>query len=302
MSCYNPMHYQVPAFRFSRFTKDVIVPCNYCMSCRLTRSIYLKSICSYYNYMCSLKGLGSSFVTLTYNDDSVPFSADSGLPSLSKYDLQNFNKRLRNILPKNFKNYKFMASGEYGDKFSRPHYHISLLGVPSTVSSQYVFEAWNNSKEQNNLVTRGLIDVGSLNPGGLSYITKYCMKQIRGQKVREVYDNNFVQPPFLIHSKDMEREFINYEINCLRNNNFKSNFFGRPSFVPVQVLKKYCSKSELDRYRVECIRYLRSKPVEERILSIKSKERSLYFSAINSGSAADNTVLQFADVNPIIEV
>lgn len=297
MACFSPMHFDVPAFRFSRFTKNVTVPCNYCLSCRLTKSIYLRSLASFSNYMYSKRGIGSSFVTLTYSDDFIPYSADSGLATLSKPDLQNFLKRLRSFLPNDFKNIQYIAAGEYGDKLSRPHYHVSVLGAPSNIVSPLVFKSWNQNVKS---VSRGLVDVGALRPGGLSYVTKYCMKQVRGNKVREVYSNNFVTPPFITHSKGMERDFILSELDNLRKTNFVSGFFGRPSFIPSNILKRYCSDDELARYRVSCIRYLQSIPESKRILSLKAKEREAYFNAINSGKAADNTVLSFEDCDIIL--
>lgn len=296
MACFSPMHFDVPAFRFSKYTKNVTVPCNYCLSCRLTKSIYLRSLGSFSNYMYAKKGIGSSFITLTYSDDYVPFSSDSGLATLSKPDLQNFLKRLRSFLPYEFKDVRYIAAGEYGE-LSRPHYHISILGAPSNIISSLVFKSWNQNSKN---ITRGLVDCGTLRPGGLSYVTKYCMKQVRGNKVREVYTNNYVQPPFITHSKGMEKEFMLSELDSLRRSNFVSGFFGRPSFIPVNILKRYCSDDELARYRVACIRYLQSVPESKRILSLKSKEREAYFNLVNSGKAADNTVLNFGDCDIIL--
>ena len=84
MACWRPMTFIVPFSRGSHLTKNVNVPCNYCLSCRITRSIYLRSIASYESYMCALEGRGSSFSTLTYCDYNLPISLDSGLPSVKR--------------------------------------------------------------------------------------------------------------------------------------------------------------------------------------------------------------------------
>ena len=73
MACWRPLTFNVPFSRGSSLKKEVKVPCNYCLSCRLTRSIYLRSISSYEAYMCALEGRGSSFSTLTYFDYFFPF-------------------------------------------------------------------------------------------------------------------------------------------------------------------------------------------------------------------------------------
>lgn len=292
MACFSPVSMTVPFFHGSRLTRVVQVPCNYCLSCRITRSIYLRSIASYEHYMCALEGRGSSFCTLTYCDYNVPISLDSGLATLSKDDLQRFMKRLRKNLSKDFGNFKFMASGEYGDQFGRPHYHLTLFGVPSSYATKAVFDAWNNSETVDITgVIRGTIDVGSLRAGGLAYVTKYCLKQVRGQELVRLYDSNFVTPPFIVHSQSLEKQFVLRELQSLRESGWRSTFFGRPSFIPAKVLKKYASDYEYKQYVVSCIRYLQGKTPEEIARSAFAKERSLYFQSINSGRSANNDVL-----------
>lgn len=56
----------------------------------------------------------ASFVTLTYDNDSLP--GDSGL---HKEDFQRFMKRLRKYSGYDL---KYFACGEYGGRFKRPHY------------------------------------------------------------------------------------------------------------------------------------------------------------------------------------
>lgn len=293
MACFSPFSMQVPYFHGSTLKKVVKVPCNYCLSCRITRSIYLRSIASYENYLCSLRGFGSSFSTLTYCDYNLPISLDSGLATLSKDDFQRFMKRLRKNLSKDFGSFKFMASGEYGDQFGRPHYHLTLFGIPSSVASKAIFDAWNNPELIDYTgVIRGHTDVGALRAGGLAYVTKYCLKQVRGKEITDLYDNNYVTPPFIVHSQNLEKQFILRELKNLRESGWRSTFFGRPSFIPAKVLKKYASDYEYKQYVVSCIRYLKSKPLDEIARSAFAKERSLYFQAINSGNSANNDILR----------
>ena len=67
----------------------------------------------------------TSFVTLTYNNDNLPYNENAILPTLRKKDLQMFFKRLRSRIDK----IKYFACGEYGDVTQRPHYHMILCGV-----------------------------------------------------------------------------------------------------------------------------------------------------------------------------
>lgn len=66
----------------------------------------------------------TSFVTLTYNQESLPISASG--PTLVPEDLSRFLKRYRKrIAPVAI---RYFAIGEYGDATWRPHYHIAVFG------------------------------------------------------------------------------------------------------------------------------------------------------------------------------
>ena len=58
------------------------------------------------------------FVTLTYDDDHLP-----EYNSLNYKHFQDFMKRLR----KSHSGVRFYMCGEYGEDFSRPHYHALLF-------------------------------------------------------------------------------------------------------------------------------------------------------------------------------
>lgn len=67
------------------------------------------------------------FVTLTYNDLSIPTEG------VVKKHVQNFLKRLRINVERycNFKtNIRYYACAEYGKKFGRGHYHLLLFNLP----------------------------------------------------------------------------------------------------------------------------------------------------------------------------
>ena len=60
----------------------------------------------------------NSFVTLTYDDNHLP-----EYNSLNYKHFQDFMKRLR----KSNNGVRFYMCGEYGEDFSRPHYHALLF-------------------------------------------------------------------------------------------------------------------------------------------------------------------------------
>lgn len=92
------------------------VPCGQCMGCLVDkrRSWKVRGACEAQMHPYS------SFVTLTFSDDYLPYP-----PQVSIRDLQLFLKRLRKIIPDHV---SYLACGEYGERDRRPHYHLCLFG------------------------------------------------------------------------------------------------------------------------------------------------------------------------------
>lgn len=63
----------------------------------------------------------SCFVTLTYDDEHMPYGGD-----LHYRHFQLFLKKLRKRLGRPV---RYFMCGEYGDRLGRPHYHAILIGV-----------------------------------------------------------------------------------------------------------------------------------------------------------------------------
>lgn len=62
------------------------------------------------------------FTTLTYDEQHCP-------PTLDRTHLAKFLKRIRRAAEP--LRIRFFASGEYGEKNARPHYHAILYGPPN---------------------------------------------------------------------------------------------------------------------------------------------------------------------------
>lgn len=79
----------------------------------------------------------SSFVTLTYAEDKVPFSM-RGRPTLEIAHLRAAIKRMRKSFGAT--RIRYFACGEYGDLSERPHYHLALFGPPPCFRGPYISE------------------------------------------------------------------------------------------------------------------------------------------------------------------
>ncbi len=99
------------------------VPCGKCRECKMD---YAKQ---WANRMVleSQDWPRNLFFTATYNNDNLPFSVSSGLPTLDKRDVQLFMKRLRKEFEP--RKIRFYFAGEYGSRTHRPHYHAILFNV-----------------------------------------------------------------------------------------------------------------------------------------------------------------------------
>lgn len=108
----------------------------------------------------------SYFVTLTYDNDSVPLSP-RGWMTLNKSDYQKYMKRLRKLSPRKLKYY---AVGEYGSKTDRPHYHAIIFNaLPDDI-----VDAWSV-----NGVPIGNVFIGNVSGDSIGYTAKYISKESR---------------------------------------------------------------------------------------------------------------------------
>ena len=209
------------------------VPCRQCICCRLKKVQSIRMMSDLYLYDRYMNGQGASFVTLTYSDNFLPVN-DRGVITLRKSDFQKFNKRFRiNLLRSNLNiPYKFIACGEYGGKLSRPHYHIIMLGITKSIADTFVPLSWNH-------IDNGISDIGSLARGGLNYVLKYCTKTSLGKDAKKLYDDNGVERPFICHSKSLELDYFQRNIQEIEDNNFSLRHKGKLVSLPNYYRKKY---------------------------------------------------------------
>lgn len=148
----------------------------------------------------------SSFLTLTYSPQSLP--ADG---SLQLRHLQLFLKRLRfGLAPKRV---RFLACGEYGERFSRPHYHVLLFGHAFLGDRKHY-----KSTEYGDLYTSESLDkwwgfgqckIGSVSFQSAGYVARYSLKKVTGDRAKDHYtvvdtgtgEVHELAPEFLVMSR-----------------------------------------------------------------------------------------------------
>lgn len=184
MPCYHPLRafqkreggrlcFQPP----SGIAKQLLVGCGQCIGCRLERSRQWAIRCVHEAQMHE----HNSFVTLTYDDAHLKSL------SLDYRDFQLFCKKLRKRLGK----FRFYMAGEYGSKYSRPHFHACLFGVDfvdksylrttgsgsKLFSSKLLADVWNN----------GYCSVGTVNFESAAYVARYVLDKVYdGNKFHEI--------------------------------------------------------------------------------------------------------------------
>ena len=175
--------------KMSKELEPFAFPCRKCLPCRINigREKAIRAVHE------SMMHKDSIFLTMTYNEESLKS------PRLNYLDFQLFMKRLledvnKNIIHKeNRIKIPFMVTGEYGDKFKRPHWHALLfnLTVPDrehlrstdmgehVYKSEYIQKLWQN---------QGNIEFGSVTMDSASYVARYAAKK-------------------LIHGKDQDHDY-----------------------------------------------------------------------------------------------
>ena len=179
-------------------------PCGKCLGCRLEYSKQWAARCV---HEASLHE-ANSFITLTYNDEHLPKNK-----SIDRKELQKFIRRLRKkIAPDKI---RFFACGEYGEKFTRPHYHACLFGydfpdkqVLKTKRFQNPFVKKLGNRDLDILYTsellgkvweKGFHSIGKMSFESAAYVARYVTKKINGKQEASHYGDK--TPEFALMSR-----------------------------------------------------------------------------------------------------
>lgn len=160
MACYHPLRAwrtragEVVLHKERPDSFGLLLPCGGCLGCRLASA-------KAWALRCRLElqlHPAAAFSTLTYDEKNLPLT-------LQKRDLQLWLKRLRK---ESKARVRFFASGEYGEKFGRPHYHAILYGLDASKDSKLVESSWGLGRTETTVVT----------PRRIAYCAGYTSKKV----------------------------------------------------------------------------------------------------------------------------
>ena len=204
---------------FKKIYKDydlISVPCGNCIGCRLEYSRQWANRC-----MLEAKGYTDNyFVTLTYSEEFLTYNQKNNmsLPTLVRSDLTKFLKRLREYYSRVFNHtgVRFFASGEYGDKNARPHYHVLFFNLPIN-DLEYKFcrggYKYYTSATLSKLWPKGIIIIGSLTWETCAYVARYVLKKRKGKSAEKYYNDLNIIPEYSVMSRKPGIGYDYYKIH-----------------------------------------------------------------------------------------
>lgn len=152
----------------------VVRPCGKCIGCRVQlrrdKAIRATHEATLYDY--------TSFITLTYSDDKLPYESDGIYPVLIKRDVQLFLKKFRRSIEPH--KIRYFGCGELGARTRRPHYHLLIYnwmfpdrriydpGPPELYESAHLTDCWD----------KGLAVIGDVTPASAMYVAGYALKKL----------------------------------------------------------------------------------------------------------------------------
>lgn len=228
----------------------------------------------------------SYFLTLTYNDDFLPFQSfterkggtpvcpiETGESLLNPYDLRMFIKRFRLYTGAKC---SYFAVGEYGkpDNTRRPHFHIMLFcDLPWNEVCRFTDICWSrlvaesssarykryklakklghpvkrDSFNLSNRVSFGRTQVRSFTFKRCSYLAKYVSKQ---------FGQSEVVPPFYRASNGLGYGYLN-SLECKNNSAQNVHYAYLESGVPVALSRYYSqrmfTREQMDTFSLQMI-------------------------------------------------
>lgn len=157
-------------------TATLELPCGRCLGCKSDRALEWARRAVHE----AKSWPHNSFVTLTYAPEHIPSNGE-----LVPEHLQGFLRRLRRHYDRSHPvllrdpdwGVRYLASGEYGDNFGRPHYHLCLFNFDVSdrkdvgkglADSRFVEAVWG----------LGQVRLAEFTGATANYVAQYTMKKV----------------------------------------------------------------------------------------------------------------------------
>lgn len=208
-----------PNYEKLMFRRDVmLIPCGQCIQCKIRKRedwVTRMELEARTHDKDSIY-----FITLTYDDDHVPnVNLETGeirrgkaiqwkggaerpqeVQTLWMEDIELFMKRLRKASKTPL---RYFLAGEYGEKTSRPHYHMILYGwMPTDLKPIHKINRTSHytSDWLVNIWKMGNVDIAPAAPQTYRYVAGYVLKKLYGDdKVK--YQEMGMKQPFCVMSR-----------------------------------------------------------------------------------------------------
>lgn len=190
----------------SQTYKAIKVPCGKCYHCMITKvnewvtRMQIQSMYNKYKYFVTLTYDSANYGTKLFEQTyPVVHSINKEKKSqpapltLCKKHLQDYFKRLRKNTNVKF---QYFACGEYGDTYSRPHYHY-LLWSNDPISREQMQHAWSINGQLIGHIDYVDLDVDAIDPEHTyKYVCKYLQKRefdFEKLKTKKYHYANFIK-------------------------------------------------------------------------------------------------------------
>lgn len=195
-----------------RANEAQLLPCGHCAGCKLSASS------SWANRMEMELPYHKNawFLTLTYDNEHVPWSYNSGLGvdkgtgevmvenlTLNYEDMQGFWKRLRRNIDYhkrgNSKDLMYFQCGEYGGQTHRPHYHAIVYDLPIKPEELKEYKRKNGAVYYNvDWITKiwgmGHVVIAPAEWKAMAYTARYTTKKVYGRESKKYYEEMGILP------------------------------------------------------------------------------------------------------------
>lgn len=143
--------------------------CRKCLPCRLNIARE-KAIRAFHEAQMHEDNI---FLTLTYDEEHL---------ESPRLIYQHFQKFIRDLRYRAQVKIPYMVTGEYGDKFKRPHWHALLFNYqPPDQKFKYTSDRGDtvySSEELTKVWSRGSIEYGSITIDSANYVARYAAKKL----------------------------------------------------------------------------------------------------------------------------